>query len=122
MDAGGEAMLRAVVVDDEPDLRLLARLMLTDNAEVELVGEAGTGIEALELIRDALPDIAIVDVHLPDMSGVELIALLRGRSCRMRLVAYSSDDVALAAAMRAGADSAVLKSGRSDELLAALVA
>lgn len=113
-------MLRAVVVDDEPDLRLLARLMLADNDVVELVGEAGTGGEALALIRDEVPDIAIVDVHLPDMSGVELISLLRECPRQMRLVAYSSDDVALAAAIRAGADSAVLKSGRSEDLLAAL--
>jgi two-component system nitrate/nitrite response regulator NarL len=115
-------MLRAIVVDDEADLRLLARFMLEDDGQFEVIGEAGNAVDAIELIRDMLPDIAIVDLHLPDMSGVELIQLLRERAMPTRLVAYSSDDIGLADALRAGADRAVLKSGRSAELLAALVA
>lgn len=115
-------MLRAVVIDDEADLRLLARYMLEDDGMIEVIGEACNGGEALAMIGELLPDIAIIDIHLPDMSGVELIQLLRHTTMTTRLVAYSSDDLALADAMRAGADTAVLKSGRSEELLAALVA
>jgi DNA-binding NarL/FixJ family response regulator len=115
-------MLRAVVIDDEADLRLLARYMLEDEGAVEVIGEACNASDALRLIRELLPDIAIIDIHLPDMSGVELIQLLRLTAMTTRLVAYSSDDLALEDALRAGADRAVLKSGRSDELLAALVA
>jgi two-component system response regulator DevR len=115
-------MLRAVVIDDEADLRLLARYMLEDEGAVEVIGEACTASEALDLIREQRPDIAIIDIHLPDMSGIELIQILRLAEMTTRLVAYSSDDLALADALRAGADRAVLKSGRSEELLAALVA
>jgi DNA-binding NarL/FixJ family response regulator len=113
-------MLRAVVIDDEADLRLLARLMLEDDGAVEVIGEACTASDALHLIHDLAPDIAIIDIHLPDMSGVELIHLLRDAAMTTRLVAYSSDDLALAEALHAGADKAVLKSGRSDELIAAV--
>jgi DNA-binding NarL/FixJ family response regulator len=115
-------VLRAVVIDDEPDLRLLARYMLEDEGLIEVIGEACDAEQALALIRELLPDIAIIDMHLPGMSGVELIHVLRGTAMTTRLVAYSSDDLALADAIRAGADRAVLKSGRSEELLAALVA
>jgi two-component system nitrate/nitrite response regulator NarL len=115
-------MLRAIVIDDEADLRLLARFMLEEAGLIEVIGEAANATDALELIREMVPDIAIVDLHLPGMSGVELIQLLRDRAMTLRLVAYSSDDLGLADALRAGADRAVLKTGRSEELIAALVA
>jgi DNA-binding NarL/FixJ family response regulator len=115
-------VLRAIVVDDEADLRLLARYMVEEPGRVEVIGEAASAGEALALIRALAPDIVIVDLHLPDMSGIDLIHLLRTTSMTTRLVAYSSDDLGLADALRAGADSAVLKTGRSEELVAALVA
>lgn len=115
-------MLRALVVDDEADLRLLARLMLELEGAAEVIGEAADAGEALRLISDLGPDVAIVDLHLPGVSGVDLIAALRDAAIGIRLIAYSSDDLALRDAMRAGADCAVLKSGCSDELVAALVA
>jgi DNA-binding NarL/FixJ family response regulator len=115
-------LLRAVVVDDEANLRLLARYILEGDGAAEVVGEACNAGDAVRLILDLTPDVAIIDINLPDMSGLELIGRLRGEAIAVRLVAYSSDDHALADAMRAGADSAVLKTGRSEELLAALVA
>jgi DNA-binding NarL/FixJ family response regulator len=115
-------VLRAVVVDDEANLRLLARHVLEDDGFAEVVGEACTANDAERMIQELCPDVAIIDINLPDMSGVDLIGRLRERAVTIRLVAYSSDDHALADAMRAGADRAVLKTGRSEDLLAALVA
>jgi two-component system response regulator DevR len=118
-----DPVLRVVVIDDEADLRLLARYMIEDgDPAAQVIAEACTAAEALALIPHVLPDIAIVDIHLPDMDGVDLIQMLRNRQASIRLVAYSSDDLALADAIRAGADRAVLKSGKTDELLKALVA
>jgi len=115
-------VLRAIVVDDEINLRTLARIVLEGDGAAEVVGEACTAGAGVDLIRELAPDVAIIDIHLPDMSGVELIEQVRHDALPVRLVAYSSDDLALEDAMRAGADSAVLKTGRSEELLAALVA
>jgi CheY-like chemotaxis protein len=117
----GQPVLRAVVVDDEPDLRLLARYMIEDDGVAEVIGEACTASDAITLIHDLEPDVAIIDIHLPDGSGVDLIQKLRGEVSAIRLVAYSSDDLALEAAIQAGADDAVLKSGRYEELLAAVM-
>jgi DNA-binding NarL/FixJ family response regulator len=115
-------MLRAVVVDDEADLRLLARFMLEIDGAAEVIGEAADAGEGLRLIDALGPDVAIVDLHLAGASGVDLIAAVRGAAITTRLIAYSSDDLALRDALRAGADEAVLKTGDSRALVAALVA
>lgn len=113
-------MQRAVVVDDSLSLRLLTRLALEDVDDTEVVGEAADGLEALDVIDRLRPDVAIIDIHMPGMDGVELIQELRQRGVRMRLVAYSSDETSLTAALRAGADAAVLKSPLGAALLDAL--
>jgi two-component system nitrate/nitrite response regulator NarL len=113
-------MQRAVVVDDSASLRLLTRLALEDADATEVVGEAADAREALELIDTLCPDVAIVDLHMPGMNGVELIEMLRTRGVKIRLVAYSSDETGLVEALRAGADAAVLKSPQCAGLLTAL--
>jgi two-component system, NarL family, nitrate/nitrite response regulator NarL len=118
----GVAVLRAVLVDDEVDLRMLTRFTLEDEGNTEVIGEAGDALEALDLIEQLTPDVAIIDIHLPGMNGVQLIAFLRSKSDVPRLVAYSSDDLALGDALRAGADAAVLKTGQSEALLLAVCA
>jgi DNA-binding NarL/FixJ family response regulator len=113
-------MQRAVVVDDSVSLRLLTRLALDDVEDTEVVGEAASALEALDVIDRLCPDVAIIDIHMPGMNGVDLIKELRQRGTRMRLVAYSSDETSLDDALRAGADAAILKSALSAALLTAL--
>jgi two-component system, LytTR family, response regulator len=69
-------MMRAITVDDEPLAREGLRQMLVDHPEVELVGEAGNGAEALALVATLAPDLMFVDVQMPEMSGLELVAAL----------------------------------------------
>ncbi len=69
-------MIRAVVVDDEPLAREGLRMMLAAHAELEVVGEARSGAEALELALRIRPDLMLVDVQMPEMSGLELAAAL----------------------------------------------
>jgi DNA-binding NarL/FixJ family response regulator len=113
-------MLRAVLVDDSADLRLLTRLTLEFEADAEIVGEAADGQEGLGLIEQLSPDVAVIDLHMPGMDGVELIRLLRRRSDSTRLVAYSSDDAGLTDALGAGADAAVLRTADVNALVAAV--
>jgi DNA-binding NarL/FixJ family response regulator len=113
-------MVRAVLVDDSADLRRLTRLTIEGGGSVEVVGEAEDGLTGRALIESLRPDVAVIDLHLPGMDGVELIESLRSRSDTTRLVAYSTDDGALARALHAGADAAVLKTGRPEDLLTAL--
>ena len=66
--------MRAVVVDDEPLARDGMRILLAEHPDVELVGEAGNGADALGLVDRLKPDLLLIDVQMPQMSGLELAA------------------------------------------------
>jgi two-component system, LytTR family, response regulator len=68
--------MRAVIVDDEPLARDGLRMLLDEYDDIELVGEAGNGAEALALVERERPDLMLVDVQMPGMSGLELAAAL----------------------------------------------
>lgn len=68
--------MRALIVDDEPLARDGLRMLLAEYADIQLVGEAGNGAEALELVETLQPDLMFVDVQMPGMSGLELASSL----------------------------------------------
>ncbi len=68
--------MRAVIVDDEPLARDGLRMLLAEYSDIQLVGEAGNGAEALELVETLQPDLMFVDVQMPGMSGLELASSL----------------------------------------------
>ncbi|MBX7120867.1 MAG: LytTR family DNA-binding domain-containing protein [Opitutaceae bacterium] len=67
------AAVRAVIIDDEPAARRGVRLLLSRDSEIEIVGEAGDGIEAVELIRRERPELAFLDVQMPGFDGFEVL-------------------------------------------------
>ncbi len=69
-------MIRAVLVDDEPPARVRMRQLLDAVGDVTIVGEAGSALEALEIIRDTRPDLLFLDVEMPEMRGTALAASL----------------------------------------------
>jgi two-component system nitrate/nitrite response regulator NarL len=115
-----EATLTAVIVDHSADLRLLTRTTLEIEHAARVVGEAADALEALDLIDELQPNVAIIDLHLPGIDGLDLIDFLRRRRTSLRLIAYSGDHRALQDAMRRGAHLAVLKTGDQTGLVAAL--
>ncbi|MCX7175196.1 MAG: response regulator [Proteobacteria bacterium] len=87
---------RILIVEDEPLLRHQLRDTLTELwPELSVIDEADCGIAAISRINEALPDIAFLDIHLPDMSGIEIARLLRGRCQVVFVTAY--DDYAVKA-------------------------
>jgi two-component system LytT family response regulator len=68
--------MRVMIVDDEPLAREGLRLLLADHPDIQLVGEAGNGVDALALVEDVDPDLMFIDVQMPGMSGLELAASL----------------------------------------------
>ena len=68
--------LRAVIVEDEPLARGIVRDLLSRDQSVKTVGEAGTGAEGLDLIRKLRPDLAFLDVEMPEMTGVDIVRAL----------------------------------------------
>ena len=103
--------LRIFLLDDHEVVRAGLRSLLEAESDLEVVGEAGTVAEALARIPPTRPDVAILDVRLPDGSGVEVCREIRsqvpGTACLM-LTSYA-DDEALFAAIMAGAAGYVLK-------------
>lgn len=89
-DAGGSPPVRVVIADDEPDVRLLLRLQLNGAAGVEVVGEAGDGVETLEVCRQLRPDAVVMDLLMPKMMGMEAIERLSAEMPGVGIVAYTA--------------------------------
>jgi DNA-binding NarL/FixJ family response regulator len=112
--------IRLFLLDDHEVVRAGLRSLLEHDDEIEVVGEAGTVEEALARIPPTRPDVAILDVRLPDGSGVEVCREIRstmpGTACLM-LTSYA-DDEALYSSVMAGAAGYVLKQVGGNDLVA----
>jgi DNA-binding NarL/FixJ family response regulator len=106
-------------VDDHPIVREGVGAIINLQADMTLVGAAATGGEALERFVELHPDVALVDLQLPDMSGFELIKKIKDKSPNARIVVLSSHegDVDIQRALEAGAQGYVVKGIVRDELL-----
>ena len=111
-----------VLVDDHEIVRRGVRDLLSTDPGIEVVGEAGTVAEALAVVPALKPDVAVLDVRLPDGDGVTLCRELRSRMPGLRVLMLTSfaDDDALYDAILAGAAGYVLKRIQGDELLDAV--
>lgn len=111
--------IRIFLADDHPLLRTGLRFSLDQNEEIELIGEAEDGYDAIEKIRTDPPDVALIDMDMPRLSGAGTIRVLRKMLPNMRILVLSnySDDTYIQSAMDAGADGYVLKCVGIDELV-----
>ncbi|GAA2291845.1 response regulator [Streptomyces violaceusniger] len=117
-----EGKIGIFLVDDHEVVRRGVRELLAGEPDMEVVGEAGTAADALARIPAARPDVAVLDIRLPDRSGVEVCREIRARdeSVRCMMLTSFADDEALFDAIIAGASGYVLKDIRGDELLSAV--
>ncbi len=110
--------IRLVVVDDHALFRRGLVGLLKDMLEFEVVGEAGDGQEALELIQEVHPDVALIDVNMPRMDGLQTVRAIRGLKLPVRVlmltISQSGDD--LMGAIQAGADGYLLKNTEPEDL------
>ncbi|MGW8848075.1 response regulator [Streptomyces xiamenensis] len=117
-----DGKITVFLLDDHEVVRRGVHELLSMESDIEVVGEAGTAADALVRIPATRPDVAVLDVRLPDGSGVEVCREIRSRdesiACLM-LTSYA-DDEALFDAIMAGAAGYVLKAIRGTELLSAV--
>lgn len=115
-------MIRLLLADDHTIMRDGLKLLLDTQADIQVVGEASDGVEALELARKLKPDVALLDVAMPRMNGIDVTRMLRDAVPETKVVVLSMFDKELYAhqALSAGAHGYVIKAGASEDLLAAI--
>jgi len=115
-------VIRVLVVDDHQLVRAGLINLLNAAHDVEVVGEAADGHQALEVARGALPEVALMDLSMPGLDGVEATRLLLAEQPDVRIVALTSfsDRQRVEALLSAGAVGYLLKDSRPDELLGAV--
>lgn len=117
MDA---AMLRILIVDDEPLARARLRALLEAQAEVEIVGEAGDGNAALAACADAEPDLVLLDIAMPGLDGMETARRLAALEAPPAVVFCTAYDAHALSAFEASAIDYLVKPVRAERLAAAL--
>jgi DNA-binding NarL/FixJ family response regulator len=112
-------VIRLVVVDDHPVVRQGLTSMLRWEPELELVGEAADGEAAVRLILEQRPDVVLLDLRLPGLSGVEVMRQVRPRAPGVRFLVLTTYDTEtyIAPALAAGARGYLLKDATIDELM-----
>ncbi|MFE6915811.1 MULTISPECIES: response regulator [Streptomyces] len=117
-----EGKITVFLLDDHEVVRRGVHELLASEPDIEVVGEAGTAADALARIPATRPDVAVLDVRLPDGSGVEVCREVRSQDENIKCLMLTSyaDDEALFDAIMAGASGYVLKAIRGNELLNAV--
>lgn len=114
--------LRVLLVDDHEVVRLGIRALLNQSEGFEVVGEASNARESIELTAEIMPDIVLMDIRLPGMSGIEVCEEITQKNKDVKVVMLTSyaEDEMLFAAIRAGASGYLLKQISSEDLIRSL--
>lgn len=105
-------MIQVVLADDQPEVREGQRIMLDAQSDITVVGEAGTGHEALQMARNLRPDVVVIDVRMPGMDGITTTGLLLGSAdWPVRVIVMTTFDLDeyVFGALRLGASGFLLK-------------
>ena len=114
--------ISVLIVDDHPLFRQGLRQVIASDSRFELAGEADSADAALKLVHETKPDIIVLDVNLPKMSGLELAGVLRSKKCPAGLVVLTmlKDEQVFNQAMNVGVKGFVLKENAAGEILSCM--
>ena len=114
--------IRVLVVDDHPVLRDGVAAILEDQVDMEMVGEARNGAEAIDRFRALLPDVTLMDLQMPGINGVDAITAIRSDFPAARIIVLTTytGDVQAVRALKAGAVGYLLKNSLRTELIDAI--
>lgn len=113
---------RVLIADDHPLFRHGIRGLLVATPDFEVIGEATSGDEAITLADELLPDVILMDIHMPGVNGIEATRriLHDHPQIRVLMVTMFEDDASVFTAMRAGAHGYILKDAQKEDLLRAI--
>ncbi|AYN04585.1 response regulator transcription factor [Flavobacterium sp. 140616W15] len=115
-------IIRVVLADDHVFVRDGIKSLLNNEPNIEVVGEAADGIETLEVVTNKQPDLLIVDIRMPFLTGIEVVEKLREQNQLVKIIIltmYESEEYVLKS-IKAGADGYILKGSSKEEFLKAL--
>src|ERR1700690_1760917 len=117
-----ETPIRVLAVDDHPLVRKGIASILANEADMELVAEAGNGREAVEMFRDLHPDVVLMDLRMPQLDGIEATRTIRGDDPEARIIALTSydGDQDIYRALEAGVRGYILKEMVHTEVVRAI--
>lgn len=120
--AGQARRIRVVVVDDHAVVRRGLRMFLAADSEIEIVGEAGDGEEAIRMVAALQPDVVLMDLLLPKVNGINATEAIRSDHPEVQVIALTSvlEDASVVGAVKAGAIGYLLKNTEADDLVAAI--
>lgn len=109
------------IIDDHPVIRLAIRMLL-EHEGYKVVGEADNGCDAIQMVRECLPDLIILDIGIPKLDGLEVLCRFNAMNTSMKTLILTAQTPTLFATrcMRSGADGYVCKEGDLSELLSAI--
>ncbi|MFE1594403.1 response regulator [Nocardia sp. NPDC058705] len=114
--------VRVLVVDDQELMRSALRMMVQSQPDLELVGEAADGNEAVAAVRAHSVDVVLMDLRMPKLDGIEATAIITAEQPRCRVIALTTFDLDdyVFPAIRAGASGFLLKDARGEEIVDAI--
>lgn len=107
--------LRVVIADDERPARMFLKNLLEGFEDVEVIGEADNGAEALEIIEEVKPDLIFLDLHMPELNGLQVVKLLPENSVSL-IVFVTADETSAVEMFEAGSIDYLLKPVGREEL------
>jgi two-component system response regulator DevR len=114
--------IRVLVIEDHPIMRAGVRGVLSKAPDIEIVGESCNGGEAVGLVLRLRPDVVLLDIGLPDVSGLAVLPMIKAAAGDVRVIMYSCacDEPSVYAAVAAGASGYLVKSAKPRELIDAI--
>jgi two-component system response regulator NreC len=114
--------IKVLIVDDHAIVRAGLRTLIKSEKDLELVGEATGGVEAIEKVQSLQPDVLVLDLSMPDLDGITVTRTLRDRqvACAILILTVHEDDALLREAIKAGAAGYIIKHAAEDELISAI--
>jgi len=117
-----QATVRVLVADDHPVVRLGIRANVTPQSDMTVIAEAGDGVEAIASIKEHLPDIVLLDLRMPQMDGLDVLAEVKNSRlpCKIIIMTTFDSEEDVQRAMKAGARGYLLKDSTQEEILDAI--
>ncbi|GAA4637129.1 response regulator transcription factor [Actinoallomurus vinaceus] len=114
--------IRVLLADDQELVRAGLRMVIDATPDVEVVGEAATGAEAVRLVRELHPEVVVMDIRMPGMDGIEATEMITAGSAAARVIILTTydTDANVYASLRAGAGGFLVKDMALDDILAAI--